>query len=269
MQISRVAVALAVLVPGLARAERTVDAPWLSPTLVYEIGPGYIAQNDGRYGEGGTAYGAADVGQQDNLVNVARASLELARGNHRVILLYAPLEVTTEIELAKDLQFRDELFAAGSVVQHRYLFDGYRASYLYKLVDRGVVGLEVGGSLQIRNATVAFRQSDGSRRTQQDDIGLVGALKLRLWLRPHDRGPWGAIEADGFSTFGLIDGVSGGIYDAQLSIGQPIGHGIDVVLGVRLLGGGAAVRDQAIDNWANFVIATAGFRIALDQLVGS
>jgi hypothetical protein len=261
-----VTVAFMIVAPKLAGAERRRDTPWLQPTLTYEVGPGYIAQNDGRYGEGGTPYEAADVGQRDSLVNVARASLELAHGDHRLILLYAPLDVTTEVELTKDLRFRDELFAAGTLVTHRYLFDGYRASYLYRLVERRKVGLEVGASLQIRNAIVAF--SDGSRRAQQNDIGLVGALKLRLWLRPHARGPWGAIEADGFSTFGLVDGVSGGIYDVQVSLGHPIGRGIDVVLGVRLLGGGANVRDQAIDNWANFVIATAGFRVALDQLVG-
>ena len=254
------------LLPTSAFAE---PRPAIRPTLVYEIGPAYIAQNDGRYGAMGTFYEAEDVGQQDNLVRASRTSLELAHGRHTLILLYAPVDITTEATLDQRLQFRDEVFAAGTVVRHRYLFDGYRGSYLYRVIDRATWGLEVGGSLQIRNADVAFTSLDGRQRAHQDDIGLVGAAKARAWLRPHTCGPWGALEADGFSTFGLIDGVSGGIYDAQLMIGQPVGRGIDLVLGARLLGGGADVDDQQIDNWANFVVFSAGVRIALDTLVGA
>ena len=46
--------------------------------LVYETGPTYIAQNDGRYGEDGTSYDADTVGQQDNLVRGERR-LQAAR----------------------------------------------------------------------------------------------------------------------------------------------------------------------------------------------
>ena len=116
------------LVPTAALAE---TQPPIRPTLVYEIGPAFIAQNDGRYGAMGSPYEADDVGQRDNLVNASRTSLELAIGRHTVILLYAPFEVTTQVRLETPLQFRDELFTTGTVVNHRYLFDGYRASYLY------------------------------------------------------------------------------------------------------------------------------------------
>lgn len=258
----------ALLLPSTAFADRDSSRS-IEPTLVYEVGPGFIAQNDGRYGASGTAYEAGDVGQKDNLVRTSRTSLELGIGRHRVVLLYAPFDVTTEVRLAQELQFRDELFASSTVVRHRYLFDGYRGSYLYQVVDGDTFGLEVGGSLQVRNANVAFTSVDGMQRAQQDDIGLVFAAKARAWVRPHTGGPWGALEADGFSTFGLIDGVSGGIYDVQLMLGQHVGRGVDLVAGARLLGGGAEVRDQQIDNWANFVIFTAGVRIRLDTLLGN
>lgn len=257
-------VALAALAPAIAAAE--VAPTGLRATLVYETGPAFIAQNDGRYGETGTPYEAADVGQRDTLLVSKRASLELGMGRHTLLLLYAPFDVTTEVELREDLQFRDELFPAGTVVRHRYLFDGYRASYLYRLFDARPVGLDLGGSFQIRSADVAFTEVAGGRRANQSDIGLVFALKARLWVRPCPTGAWGALEADGFSTFGLLDGVSGGIYDVQLVAGYPIGRGIDLTLGARLLGGGADVRDQAIENWANFIAFTAGARVQLDSL---
>lgn len=255
-----------VLAPGLARAEDEPRPPWLRPTLVFETGLAYVAQNDGRYGELGTAYDAGDVGQQDTLARVSRTSVELARGRHTAILLYAPFVLATTVTLERDLQFRDQLFAAGTVVDHRYLFDGYRASYLYRVVDRAPFGLELGGSLQIRNADVAFTSGDGTRYANQSDIGVVFAAKARLWYQPR-RGPWGMLETDGSSTFGLIDGVSGGLYDVGLTVGYPLGRGVDLMLVARLLGGGARVDSQAIDNWANFVSFTAGARIALDRLL--
>jgi hypothetical protein len=249
-------------------AERGSTEPLFRPTLVYEIGPAYIAQNDGRYGDQGTPYEAADVGQQDNLVNVSRTSLELARGAHTLVLLYAPFEVITETRLAEPLQFRDERFDAGTVVRHRYLFDGYRGSYLYRLLASHGLEWQVGGSLQIRNADVAFTSISTDQRAHQDDIGIVFAAKTRLSYRRDDDALWGMLDADAFSTLGLVDGVSGGIYDVALTIGQPVGRGISLTLGARLVGGGADVEDQAIDNWANFVSFTAGARIELDTLVG-
>ncbi len=250
-----------------ARAERRPPTPWLRPTVVYEIGPAYIAQNDGRYGDQGTPYTAADVGQQDNLVNVARTSVEFAAGRHTVVLLYAPFEVVTEARLAAPLQFRDERFDAGAVVRHRYLFDGYRASYLYRVLASSQLEWQAGGSLQIRNADVAFTSVATGQRAHQDDIGLVGAAKTRLWLRPRPGAVWGCLDADALSTFGLIDGVSGGIYDVSLTVGQPVGRGVALTLGARVVGGGARVEEQAIDNWANFVSFTAGARIELDTLL--
>lgn len=265
-----------VLAPASVRADDDTDPDAdpepvrFHPTLVFETGAAYVAQNDGRYGPTGTAFEASDVGQQDNLARVSRTSIEVAYRRHTAIFLYAPFQLSTVVTLDNDLQFRDQLFAAGSVVQHNYLFDGYRASYLYRLLDRARLKLEVGGSLQIRNANVAFLSGDGLRQAHQSDIGVVGAAKARLWLKPsRDRGFWAALEADALSTFGLIDGVSGGIYDLGLSVGHPIGRGVDLMVVARLLGGGAKVESQDIDNWANFVSFTAGVRIALDRFLTS
>ena len=255
-----------VLVAGRALAEPSGD--WLRPTLVYETGPAYVLQNDGEYGAQGTRYSADDVAQQDNLARISRTSLELAAGRHRLILLYSPFELRTQVQLRRDLQFRDELFPAGTVVDHRYLFEGYRGSYLYRVLDRRRLSLELGGSVQIRNAEVAFTAADGSRRADQDDIGVVAAAKARLLWRPCPGRLWAGLEADGLSTFGLVSGTRGGIYDVQVTLGAPIGRGVDLFLGARLLGGGADVESRDIYNWANFLSFTAGARIALGDLIG-
>jgi len=248
--------------PALLAVLGTTSAAHAAPRVMlsYETGPAYIVQNDGRYGDAGTPYEASEVGQQDNLVRGERAAVELATGRHRVIALYAPFLVDTQVALAADLTFRDTTFAAGTVVDHRYRFDGYRASYLYEVVG-GELAVELGGSLQIRNADVAFTRTDGTARAAQSDIGFVPALKARLTYAPG--AAWGRLEVDGLSTFGLVGDVSGGLYDVAVTGGYAVSRDLDVYGTVRLLGGGAEVPAQAIDNWANFMSASLGIRLRL------
>jgi len=106
------------------------------------------------------------------------------------------------------------------------------------LLERGPIAVEAGGSLRVRNAEVAFASLDGAQRAAENDIGLVFAAKARLWYRPAANTWWAALEAGAFSTFGLVPGVRGAIYDVQLAAGYPVANGIDVVFGARLLGGG-------------------------------
>jgi hypothetical protein len=230
--------------------------------LSYESGPAYVAQNDGRYGEAGTAYEAAEVGQQKNLTRTERAAIELRPGRHRLVFTYIPFELRTRVTLARELRFRDTTFPAGMVVDHRYLFEGLRFSYLYQLLP-DPLSLELGASLQIRNADVAFSSASGDRHAAQDDIGPVVALKARLRYAARPDRPWAALDADALSTFGLLRDTSGGIYDLALVLGVPVLSRLDVTFTARLYGGGADVPAQRFRNWANFVSATAGLSLSL------
>jgi len=230
----------------------------------YEAGVLAILQNDGRYGSNGTEFTARDTNQRDNLWIASRLSLELEWGRQLLVLLYAPLDVTTGVTLDRDLQFRDRLFESGSAVEHRYLFDGYRASYAYRL-GGGQLSMWLGATLQIRNAKVAFAAADGSAYVDESDIGLVPAIKLRLRYQPTPR-VYAMVDADGLSTFGLAGDTDGGIYDVGLTWGLPVTRALDLVLRVRLVGGGATVPARDLKNWANFLFVVAGFRLDLAAL---
>ncbi len=256
---------VAALVPSLLVLAPSLAASAPRVILGYETGPTYIAQNDGRYGETGTPYEAGDVGQQETLAVTRRATVELAHGRHAVVGLYAPLELATRVRLDQDLQFRDERFTGGTAVDHRYVFDGFRLSYLYAVLPGAPWRLEAGGSLQVRSALVAFSSVDGEQYAAQSDIGLVGAFKVRLTYRP-DASWWGQLEADALSTFGLLGDTSGAIYDVALHAGRAVRPGVDAHVTLRLLGGGAEVPSQAIDNWGNYVSASAGLRVELGAL---
>jgi len=235
----------------------------------YEVGPLYIAQNDNRYGAGGTEFTARDVGQRENLFLSHRLAVEAPLAErHSLVFVYAPLDVTTRATLGEDVLFNETLFAAGTVVDSRYLFDGYRLSYLYTLVLRERLVVQLGASGQIRNAQVALTASDGSLHAFESDIGLVGAIKARLFWDPAGTGgPYWLVDADAFSTFGLLGEVRGAIYDLALTFAVPVAKGADLTFRGRLLGGGAEVPDKEIDNWANFVAFTLGARVSLDALV--
>lgn len=233
-----------------------------SLTVEGEVGPAYVFQNDNAYGSGGTKYTAREVGQQRNLFIGKRLAVEAQFGErHTVVVLYAPLDLTTRVTLPKDIVFKGELFREGEVVDHRYLFDGYRGSYLFRLINTERFQWHIGASLQIRNASVELRTVDESpsRFQAEYDIGTVVALKSRLVFRPRDSF-WTMLEADGTSSFGIFKTFSGGLYDVALSIGTPVASGADVFLRLRLLGGGARVDRRSLDNWANLFFATAGVR---------
>jgi hypothetical protein len=236
-----------------------------SLTADYEVGALYLFQNEGRYGANGTRYVASEVGQQRNLVIAQRLSVEAKLGRHTVIALWAPLDVTTRVTLPRDLVFQTTTFTQGSVVDHRYLFDGYRLSYLFGLVNTSRFSFGVGASVQVRNASVEFKTVDTSPAVfnVERDIGVVGALKARL---RYDAGVLYAMaDVDFFNTLGL--GLAAGIHDVALTLGVPLIAGADFFLRLRLVGGGAEVPNREISNWGNFGGAFVGLRLDLPQLL--
>jgi hypothetical protein len=253
---------------GTLLAGLTVPAmalPLDSLILDVDAGPLAFIQNDGRYGTTGTPFNAGTVRQSDNLYVAPRISAEAAfGGRHTLLFLHAPFDVSTRATLGNPLTFRDTTFPAGSVVDSRYLFEGFRLSYLYRLGDWGPFGADVGGTLQIRNANVALTDAAGTRHAAETDIGLVPALKARLRYRPAE-GPWAMLEADGLSTFGLSR-AGGGLLDAVLTLGVPVRPGLDAVVRARYLGGGADVPNRNFYNWAQFIAFTGGLRWDVTQL---
>jgi len=256
---------LAALLPAGAQAREFTD----QFRVDFEFGPTYIAKNNNRYGDQGTLLLAEEIGQQENLILGKRLSLEVPLSErNQLVFVYAPLDVTTRATLAKDVNFNDVLFPNGTVIDTRYLFDGYRLSWLWSLLQYDQLKLQIGLSGQVRNAQVALSSVDGTRYAQESDIGLVGALKARLYWDPlAPGGPYWLLDADAFSTFGLIGDVTGAIWDVAATFAVPVARGTDLIFRGRLLGGGATVPDKEIENWGNFAALTFGARVDLESLV--
>lgn len=251
--------------PATAAAPPPAPAPLFDSFIVdFEVGAAYLFQNDGRYGANGTGYTAAEVGQQRNLAVALRLAIEARIARHTLIATWAPLDLTTRATLTRDLTFQTTTFANQTVVDHRYLFDGYRLSYLFSLVQTPRFTLGAGASVQVRNASVEFRTVDASPAifAVERDIGVVGALKLRARF---DAGVlYAQADVDFFNTFGI--GLEGGIHDVALTLGVPVVPGLDFLLRLRLVGGGANVPKRDIYNWGNFGFAVLGLRVDLPLL---
>jgi hypothetical protein len=233
-------------------------------TLDFEGGAVAFFQNDQAYGprDRATAYTHRTVALDRNLYGAQRVSLEArALERHTVIFLYAPLDVPTRVTLGAPLTFRDQTFPAGAVVDHRYLFDGIRATYLYRTLQTGSLTVDLGATLGVRNAEVSFTQTDGTRFAAERDIGPVPALRARLRYDP-GQGAYALYDVDAGGTLPGVGTVTGGVFDTALTLGVPLVRGLDGTLRLRYLAGGATVPNREIVNWAQFASASAGFRFS-------
>lgn len=232
-------------------------------TIDYETGALYVVQNDQRYGANGTFYTRSTVAQDRNLIAVQRVSAEARFADrHTVIFLYAPLDVSTRVTLDAPFTFRDTTFSAGRPVVHRYLFDGIRATYLYRFFENTSLKFDGGATLGVRNAEVSMLEASGDRFAAERDIGPVPALRGRLRYDAPN-GLYALYDMDWLYTpNGLTGGVRGGVVDTALTFGLPLQRGLDAFLRLRYLAGGAEVTSRDIFNWGQFVSATAGIRFS-------
>jgi len=238
--------------------------------LLGELGFLWVAKHTVEFGESGSRIDYVNEGGQDNLFAVARISGELQVGRHTVILLYQPLNLVTQANARRDLTVDGLTFPEGTPIRFRYGFPFYRASWLYDLAPRDDLALELGLSLQIRNATISFQSLDGELFRSNRNIGPVPILKGR-WRSDLGEDWFVGAEADGFwAPIRYLNGsdndVEGAILDASVRGGTELRSGVEVWLNLRYLGGGGVGTSddpQAYDggytrNWLNVVTVSLG-----------
>lgn len=202
-------------------------------------------------GSGGTLFNFVTQGGQDTLLPYQRYAVDVVlAGQHRVTLLYQPLTLTTQTVADRNgsngglpIVIDDATFAPGTLMDLKYGFDFWRASYLFDFAPSPDTILGAGLSLQIRNASIVFSTVDGADRAVQQNIGPVPILKIRAAQR---FSPYFGLdfEADGFyasSAFfnGSGNPFTGWVWDASLTATTSLTPGTLAFLVVRSIGGGA------------------------------
>ncbi|KMQ50649.1 hypothetical protein CHISP_2500 [Chitinispirillum alkaliphilum] len=229
-----------------------------------------------QFGEEGTLFDYRQAGGQDVLFPTLRFSLDWhISDRHTLLFLYQPLTIETVVRLDEDLLVDTIQFAQNSSVKLLYNFPFYRVSYLYDFLQTPLSQFALGASLQIRNATITFRGSQGDPFFASRDVGLVPAVKIRAY-HYLGAGFWVGAEADGVYApiryLNLSDqDITGAILDASLRGGVMVSSDKTVWLNLRYLGGGAQgtveddpeVSDGFTKNWLNTLFVTLGFTVRL------
>ena len=245
---------------------------------VAEIGFISVLSHKIQLGEGGTYFNYVTDGGQDVLFPSTRLSIELDYNERNtIILLYQPLRIETQALLRNDLVANGTIFPASTGIKSLYNFPFYRFSYLRELTSNNEkFDFAIGGSLQIRNATISFESTDGMLYTDNRGIGPVPALKIRSRLQL-SKCIYSEIEADGiYAPVSYLNGsdneIVGAILDASLRFGAEVNVLTDMFLNIRYLGGGAVGTDTGdvwpgdgyVKNWLNFLNVSAGFVLKLN-----
>lgn len=231
-----------------------------------------------QFSKAGTDFDYVDEGGQDVLFNFQRLSAELAfNDNHKLIFLYQPINIETQVRLQRDVQVNGEVFEDGTPMDLTYSFPFYRISYLYDFWEEEDREIALGASLQLRNATIVFASRNGEQLRAERDVGPVPIIKFRTHV-PLGNKLWFGFEADGFyAPIRYLNGgdsdVVGAIADLSLRLGRPISKHIDAFLNFRYLGGGGEGTsddtdggpgdDGFVKNWLHFATVSLGFSYSL------
>ncbi len=238
-----------------------------------EMGGLSVVSNKARFSTGGTYLEYRTDGGQDNLYFFQRYAARLyLKQKHQLTFLLQPLVIESINKLSRDLVIDGEVFSRGADVRFTYGFPFYRASYAYGVIMNERTNLYIGGSIQMRNATISFENLDGSQFVTHRDVGVVPIVKM-YWEQRFVNSMWMSAEADGFyAPISYINGsdseVVGAILDAAIRVGVPMNGFSDVFLSLRYIGGGAVGQstksletgDGYVKNWLHFAALAVGFR---------
>jgi hypothetical protein len=205
----------------------------------------------------GTTFDYVKEGGQEILYKFERFNLGMVIGNqHRVSFLYQPLEIVTEVTFKEDVIVDDTLFTAGTPMELSYGFPFYRITYGYDFFPEDNVDLGIGAALQLRNASIVFKQLDGEQMTVSQNLGPVPAINL-FGKYVFDNDFYLLTDITGlYASSALINGANfdfeGSILDASVRAGYGLKNDVDIFLNLRFLGGSAAgVSEYPVTNWTD------------------
>ena len=179
-------------------------------------------------------------GGQDILFPFERINVgAVINDRHRVSFLYQPLEINTVVDFDTTVSINDKDF--DGTTELKYSFPFWRISYSYDLLEDKDVTLGVGAALQIRNASIVFKSTDGSENNVSQNVGLVPALHIySMWKTPV--GINLSADLTGiYASSKIINGATyefeGSILDASLRAGYRLKNNIEMFGNFRFLGG--------------------------------
>lgn len=167
---------------------------------------------------------------------------------HSFSVLYAPLKIKSEGNVARDIFFQGVLFPANTDLKGIYQFNSYRLTYRYDIISKPKFAFGLGFTGKIRDAKIAL--SAPGIIAERANVGFVPIINFRFKWNIDDK-------------FGLLlDGDAlaapqGRAEDIQLAATYQHTNNIGFRAGYRILEGGAAnnsVYNFTLIHYASFGI---------------
>ncbi|MBD3237631.1 MAG: hypothetical protein GF330_13075 [Candidatus Eisenbacteria bacterium] len=218
-------IAVALLAGGSpAEAEWAIDL---------EGGFAFSGYNDIRIpGDGGTEF---SFSEELSTESAPYARLRVGRrwdDRHDLRLLAAPLRLSAEGTLDRDLDFAGARFAAGEALEGTYRFDSYRVTYRYLFSISRRIDAAIGLTAKIRDAEI--RVASDERTASKANTGFVPLIAFAFDWALSD-GVHLRVEGD------ALVGPQGRAEDLFIGLTHPLSGHMLLRGGYRLLEGGADV----------------------------
>jgi len=178
-----------------------------------------------------------------------RLRLGVDLNRHAFSLLYAPLRVVSRGDAPGDISFAGETFAEGSPLEGIYIFNSYRLTWSYTLVDTPALRFAAGATGKVREASISLKTA--GRESESTNLGVVPLIHLDFL--------WRFAPAWAFQVAG--DGLAvpqGRAEDFQAALVFTPREDVDLKLGYRILEGGSDA--SSVYTFALFHYLTAGIR---------
>lgn len=213
-----------------------------------EAGFVFAGRNDVRIpGAGGTAISLVDDLSTDPApVFRFRLGYRFA-DRHLITALYAPLRVTADGSIDRDVTFSGGSYPAGTPLLATYRFDSYRLTYRYSFIRRAGLEVAAGGTAKIRDAEVGLFGADARTKT---NTGFVPLLNVNVAWRP------------GQGTFGFLLNADalvapqGRAEDVLVAATWAFREGLELRAGYRMLEGGADNDEVYNFSWFHYAVTS-------------
>jgi len=224
-------------VPGL-RAQWSLEA---------ESGLVWSGYNDVRIpGDGGTLFSLSrDLSSDSGIFIRARLTWQF-HPRHAFSVLYAPLVLKAAGSVDKTILYNGETFAPGTPLAGRYMFNSYRLTYRYTLIDGARFKLGIGLTAKIRDAGI--RIEGGGKTTEKTNVGFVPLINFRL--------DWRLSEALALILEGdALAAPQGRAEDIFLGLGWDVARSVTIKAGYRFVEGGSDGANVYNFTWVNYASA--------------
>lgn len=218
-----------------------------------EGGLAYCGYNDIQIpGTTGTEYSFCDdLDYEPQVYGRMHLGFQLSK-KHYVFATLAPFKVKAEGKLDKILKFNDDVFNAGEQLTSYYVFNSWRLTWRYSLVESEKFKFAAGLTAKIRDAYISVEND--SREAKFSNVGFVPIIHFMLDYKPFD--------ALGMNLTGdALGAPQGRAVDARASVYYEIFDDMILDLGYRILEGGAD--NDRIYGFALFHYASLGLKYKL------